>query len=144
MRALHNEDDLDGIADPGIRALVGQRFKELGAIEDYSLDELGTFWLIEPGDTVEAIEVATGCWINSSLFSDCRYGEPDYSPCHEVLEAHPSCWEAVWIFNDGGFGAILFIPSHQPGIDETLLAYCKEFATPAALPQEGNHAAVRP
>lgn len=144
MRALHNDTDVAGIADPGIRALVGQRFKELGEIEDYSLDELGTFWLIEPGDTIEAIEAASGCWINSSIFDDCRYGDPDYSPSFEVLEAHPTCWEVVWVFNDAGFGAVLFIPNNQPSIDTTLLAYCREFATPAPTLEETGHAAVRP
>lgn len=144
MRALRNAEDANQIADPAIRALVLQRFDELSQIEDYTLEELGTFWLIEPGDSIDAIEANAGCWIRASLFSDAQYGDPDYSPCHEFLEAHATCWEAVWIFNDAGFGTILFIPRHESGLDETLIAYCLEYATPAQTSEEASHAALHP
>ena len=128
MRQLRNADDLATVDDPDIRALVQLRFMELAEYDGYSLDELGTFWLVEAGDDMATIEAVSLCPIGSDIFQEVPYGHPDFSPSFEVLEAHPTCWELAWIFNDGGYGAILFIPK-LPTIDARVRCFCQEFSS---------------
>lgn len=129
MRRLHTPDDLASIADMSLSGVILQRFTELTAYDDYTFDELAEFWLIEPGDTVESLEAATKAPIAKGWFSDARYPDPDFSPAWEVLEAHATCYEMVFITNDAGYGIVLWIP--QYGTDATLLAMCQHYATPA-------------
>lgn len=129
MRRLHTPDDLEGIADEALRRVIRQRFTELAAYDDYTFDELAEFWLVEPGDTVESLEASTKAPIAQDWFSDARYPDPDFSPAWEVLEAHPTCYEMVFITNDAGYGIVLWIP--QYGTDATLLAMCQHYATPS-------------
>lgn len=131
MLILRDPAHVDQIADPDIRALAAQRFREVSADEPYDPDVLGPFVLVEPGDTLEAIETQTSCWLSSSLFDEnVRYGDEGYVPSFEFLEEHPACFEAVFIFNDGGYGTVLLI-SKAENMDPTLLRYCREFAEPA-------------
>ena len=129
MRRLHTPDDLASIADTSLSGVILQRFTELAAYDDYCFDELAEFWLVEPGDTVESLEAATNVPIAKGWFSDARYPDPDFSPAWEVLEAHPTCYEMVFITNDAGYGIVLWIP--QYGTDATLLAMCQHYATPS-------------
>lgn len=129
MRRLHTPDDLEGIADEALRRVIRQRFTELAAYDDYTFDELVEFWLVEPGDTVESLEASTKAPIAQDWFSDARYPDPDFSPAWEVLEAHATCYEMVFITNDAGYGIVLWIP--QYGTDATLLAMCQHYATPS-------------
>ena len=129
MHRLHSPDDLVGIADAALCQIILQRFTELAAYDDFSFDELAEFWLVDPGDTVESLEAATKVPIAKGWFSDARYPEPDFSPAWEVLEAHPTCYEMVFITNDAGYGIVLWIP--QRSTDATLLAMCQRYATPA-------------
>ena len=62
-------------------------------------------------------------------FSDARYPSPDFAPAWEVLQAHPSGYEMVFVTSDSGYGTVLWIPLQ--GIDPTLLAMCAEYATSA-------------
>ena len=129
MRRLHSPDDLAGIADTSLSGVIRQRFRELAAYDDYTFDELAEFWLVEPGDTFESLEAATKAPIAQDWFSDARYPDPDFSPAWEVLEAHLTSYEMVFITNDAGYGIVLWIP--QYGTDATLLAMCQHYATPS-------------
>lgn len=129
MRRLHTPDDLASIADTSLSGVILQRFTELAAYDDYTFDELAEFWLVEPGDTVESLEASTKAPIAQGWVSDARYPAPDFSPAWEVLEAHPTCYEMVFITNDAGYGIVLWIP--QYGTDATLLAMCQHYATPS-------------
>ena len=46
------------------------------------------FIVLEPGDTSEHIESATGYAPLKSLFSDAHYGDPEFMPDFEYLEDH--------------------------------------------------------
>lgn len=138
MRRLYRPDDLEGIADTALCQIIHQRFAELATFDDTTFDELAEFWLIEPGDSVDAVESATQLRIVQDWFSDARYPDPDFSPAWEVLEAHRTCYEMIFITNDTGYGIVLWI--QKVGTDQTLLAMCAEYA-PSVLPT-GTHADV--
>lgn len=132
MLILRNPAAVREVSDPAIAALLALRFDQLSSDEPYDPDIHGFFIVVEPGDTVSALEAISGCWITRGLFSDARYGEPDFSPCFEVLEEHPFCWEMVFVLNDGGYGVLFAIP--KSGIDDELLRFCREYAVPAPDP----------
>jgi len=121
---------LPQVGNPAIRALLDRRFRELSAEEPYDPEVIGYFVLVEPGDSMAAIEAETGCWLLTSPFSDGCYGDEDYAPCFEVLEEHPACYEIVFVFNDGGYGIVLLVPKVE-GIDAELLHFCGQYAMPA-------------
>ena len=118
------------IADPDIRSLVEQRFVEILAGEPYDYDQHGYMIVVEPGDSVDALEEESSCRILRSLFDDTRFGDPDFAPSCEALEEHSGCYEMVFILNDDGFGISIFIPKTK-GIDADLLAMCAIYAEPA-------------
>lgn len=134
MRRLHTPDDLAGIADEALCRVIRQRFAELAAYDDYTLDELAEFWLVEPGDTVEVLEATTQLPIAHGWCSDARYPNPDFAPGWDVLAAHPTGYEMVFVTSDSGYGVVLWIAA--TGSDDTLLAMCAQYAS--AAPQAEN------
>lgn len=96
------------------------------------LRELALFVVVEPGDSLPAIEEAAGY----PVVTDGGF---------EWVERHERWFEAVTILSDDGFGTVLLVPDEQ-GVDATLLAQLREEAEPdqpttAALDREGEPAA---
>ena len=118
------------IADPDVRRLVYTRFHQICAGEAYDYDRHGELIVVEPGDSVAALEEEGGCPILHNPFDGTRFGEPDFLPTFEALEEWPGCFEIVIIANDSGAGTLVFVPK-QPGIDADLLAMCARHAQPA-------------
>lgn len=133
MLILRDPAHVERVQEPRLRALITQRFAEVSVDEPYDPDVIGDFAVAEPGDTLASLESALGAPILHSQFSNARFGEPDYEPCHEFLEEHVFCFEVCWIYNDGGYGLLLFVPKVD-GMDAGLLDYCRAYAVPAALP----------
>lgn len=134
MLILRDPSQLEQVEDAYIRGLIAQRFQEI-TIEGYSYDDLGMFVLAEPGDSIADLEKAGGVWITSGVLNDAQYGNPEFSPCFEVLDAHPGHgWEMVHCMG-GDFGVSTVIPDVE-GIDPVLLRFCREYgeAVPAISP----------
>lgn len=128
MRILRDPSQLGQVEDAYIRGLIAQRFQEI-SIDGYSYADLGMFVLAEPGDSIADLEKAGGVWITSGVFTDTKFGDPDFAPCFEVLEEHTGhCFEMVHILA-GDYGVCTVIPD-QAGIDPELLRFCREYAEP--------------
>jgi hypothetical protein len=83
---LRNPQAVSSIADPGIRRLVEQRFVQICAGEAYDVDLHGYMIVVEPGDSVAALEDESGgCPILHNLFDDARYGQPDFAPSFDPI-----------------------------------------------------------
>jgi hypothetical protein len=130
MRLLRDPAAAAGIEDVELRRLVEQRFQEIGEGAAFDPDTMGYFVVVEPGDSVAALEAETGCAILTDLFGESRFGEADFTPAFEWLMAHPACFEIVYVFNDDGYGIDLFVPK-RAGVDPELLAMCATYADPA-------------
>lgn len=130
MILLRDPADLAKVEASAICTLLAKRFEDISADEPYEPDVHGFFVLAQPGDTVAAIEAASGCPIVQSTDGRRAYGAPDFQPCFEVLEEHASCYEIVFIPGDGDFGVVIIVPKRD-GIDPTLTAYCETYATDA-------------
>ena len=136
MRRLHSPDDLAGLDDPALTHVIRQRFAQLSTYDDFTFDELAEFWLVESGDTVETLEEATRLPIAHGWSSDARYPDPDFAPAWEVLQAHPSGYEMVFVTSDSGYGTVLWIP--QQGTDAALLDLCQRYAAPAPQTEDSG------
>lgn len=130
MIIVRNQSSANSIPDPGIRALVNQRFSQIVSGEPYDYDQHGYMIIVEPGDSIESLESKISCPILHNFFDDTYFGDHNFTPCFEALEEHSSCFEMVFILSDSGFGIAIFIPKCE-GIDKGLLAMCAEYAVPA-------------
>ena len=130
MLVLRDPSAASSIADNDMRELVEQRFDDVCDGEEYDPDINGYFIVVEPGDSVDVLEAESGCPILRSYIGNARYGDPEFKPVFECIEAHPSFFELVFVPGDGDFGVVIFIPK-QDGIDPELLAMCAEYAEPA-------------
>lgn len=134
MIVLRDPQSVGKVTDSYIRELVALRFAQIMAGEPYDYDRHGYMVVVELGDTVEKLEQEIGLPILHGLFDDLQFGDPDFTPCFEILEEHRNgntcIYEMVFISNDDGAATALFVPD-QEGIDADLLAMCRSFATPA-------------
>lgn len=128
MIILRDPSQLGQVKDAYIHGLLTQRFQEI-TLDGYHNDELGMFVLAEAGDRIVDLEAAGGVWITTGIFTDDRYGDPDFEPSFEVLEEHPGhCFEMVHLLS-GDYGVCTIVPV-DAGIDPELLRFCKEYAVP--------------
>lgn len=131
MIILRGPTSISRIPDNEIRCLVEQRFAEICAGEVYDYDIHGYMIVLEPGDSVVALEKESSCPILRDLFDEYHFGDPDFVPAFETLEDHCCCYEMVFIMTDEtGIG--IFIPKMK-GVDTELLAMCKSYAVPASI-----------
>lgn len=118
------------INDPDLSDLIQQRFESIRSDdEDYDPDIHGFIFLVQPGDSIAQVELATGCDLISDPFTSVQFGDPDFRPNFELLEEHAFCFEMVFVPGDGDFGIVIIIP--KAGIDPELLAFCQTYAVPA-------------
>ena len=132
MRILRDPAAVATLQDPELRDLLEERFRDLAGDQTFDADAIGYFVVVEPGDTVKALEEATGCPILRSWFDDARFGEEGFAPCCEWIAAHEGWYEVAYILNDDGYGVGIFVPK-DPGIDRELLALCATYAS--AMPE---------
>jgi hypothetical protein len=109
MLVLRDRASIAAIEDPDLRALIEARVESLAEYDDYDLDELVNFVVVEPGDSLPAI--------------DEQLGRPVLGNSHELIEEHAGYYELVYVLSDDGFGIEVFIPK-VPGVDPALLAMC--------------------
>ena len=114
MIRLRDPGDLHLVEDLEIRALIAQRFEDFVQGEPYDPELHAHAFLVQAGDSGEAIKTATGCCITPERF--------------DVLEEHDACFELV--FAEGDAGTVIFIPKTD-GIDPNLITFCRAYAAPA-------------
>lgn len=131
MLILRDPSQLGQVENAYIRGLIAQRFEEI-TIQGYSYDDLGMFVLAEPGDSIADLEKAGGVWITTGIFTEAKFGDPDFAPSFEVLEEHVGhCFEMVHTLT-GDYSVCTVIPD-QPSIDPELLRFCREYAEPVPV-----------
>ncbi|MHA0328831.1 aldo-keto reductase family protein [Sphingomonas melonis] len=125
MTIIDNENDLNQALRSELPAAVKSLLEERADLID-----LATFIIPQPGDTVSVIEEAGRIGIATNMVDGSRYGEAEYMPSFEWAVDHGGAIEVPFILSDDGSGVVLLIPDVD-GIDPTLLAIARHFATPA-------------
>lgn len=111
--------------DDRLKRLLRERRTQLGY--NFDLTELAHFLIVQPDDELSAIEQALGFSVLVDQFDGSRFGDPDFSPSSEWIADHGFCFEAVFIFEDSGFGHVLLVPK-LPGVNAELIALCSQYA----------------
>ena len=134
MLAFSDREAIAQVGDPELRALIEQRVEAILAQvgDDYELDEIVLFVVVEPGDPLEAIDAQLGFPVLCTLWGepDACFGSPTFAPTWELLEEHARFYEIVYILGDDGFGVEVFVPK-RADVPQELLAMCAAYATPA-------------
>ena len=112
---------MDSPIDPDLRRLLLLRRDQLLAdAGDCDLRDLVQFIVVQPGDTVTAIESA----VSYPLIAD---------PAFEWAVDHGGWYEAVTILSDDGFGIALFVPDDE-AIDAAVLNAVRAHAVATSIP----------
>ena len=93
-----------------LKRLFHERMDQLGG----DIKGLARFIIVQPGDTLDALEEELGFPIRSD--SEDSFG------C-EWIEDHGFAFELVWILTDDGFAHVAFL-TKTAGIDPELLRLC--------------------
>ena len=104
------EDAICSTNDAELKGLIQAHLDRLSDYEGYELGELVNIVIIERGDTALELEAALGFSVRVNRFSGCRYGDADFLPFWEVIEAHRYWYEVVYVLGDDGFGIVIFVP----------------------------------
>ena len=128
MYIIRDPCDVSGLSHSGIRHIVAHRITQLRLSAEETLSDLGEFFVVEPGDSIPSLEVATGCYIATDFTGEAHFGHPDFEPNHEWLEHHRDhqCFEMTFIMSDDFF-TVLLIPD-IPDIDPDLLSLCRTYS----------------
>lgn len=127
MLTIRDEADLAQVADTGLRELVADRLADLCQEDTYDPDVQGFVIVMEPGDSLAAVESGIGAPLLKNPVTGQDYGHPDFQPVTEYIGRHAHWYEVVVVPGDGDFGVILFVP-RRPDIEPRLLALCAEYA----------------
>ena len=90
--------------------LITGYVERLSDYDGYELGQLVQFIVMSRSDTIIELEAALGFSVRINRFTGCRYGETDFLPSWEVIEAHRHWYELVYVLSDDGFGIVIFVP----------------------------------
>lgn len=124
VRSLSHTQQISNVA---IRELVQQRIDDLHD-DGFDLAELGYFLVVEPGDTIEAIDAQVGFPILCNRLTGLRWDQTGFTPSFELVEEFSACFDLVYVTSDDGVGVEVFVPKSE-GVDPELLAMCRRYAT---------------
>lgn len=126
-------DTLAELADDTPKRLLQQRTGELAGYGT-DLSDLACFVIVQPGDTLCAIEQELALPIAANAVDGTRFGDDDFTPSWEWILDHGGWFELVFILTDDGFGHVLFVPDSDT-IDPTLRRLCRTYAEQAITPE---------
>ena len=102
-----------------------QKLSNLQARKYIEFTVAANFILVEPNDTIDVLEAASGCPIITSWFSDAVYPHEDFAPSFEFIEEHHDFYEMVFVLTDDTT-TVFIIPKEK--VDPMLLTMCQEFS----------------
>ena len=114
--------------DPDLRTILLNRLDLLSEFSDFDLSELAHFIIIEPGDSVAAVEDELSFSPFVNFVDGARFGDAAFTPSFEWIILHGLWFEMVFALSDSGF-AINLILKNCAGVDPALLAFCKAYAS---------------
>jgi hypothetical protein len=131
MQIIREPEGTASIADPELRHLIEKTIRDLSEDYPYDPDVLGYFLIVQPGDTLEAIDTQLGFDILANRWTGIRFDQPGYTQSFECLDEHVGYYEMVFIISDDGYGIEVFIPKSIDIPD--LLSMCAKFAVPGQI-----------
>lgn len=104
---------------PELIDLIRRRRAVLG--NEMPFADMAHFVVVEPGDTIDAIETTIGWPIRPD--PDCGLPQWEWVLVHEGV-----CWETVFVLSDDGHAIVLFVLMAE-GLDQELTGLLRAFCT---------------
>ena len=118
-----------GPIDPDLKNILLERLELLAEFSDWDLADLAHFIIVEPGDSIKAIERELGVNPLANIVDDACFPDPAFEPAFEFCIARKGYFDLTFALSDSGLGLVLLVPN-QDGIEPALLELCREYATP--------------
>lgn len=106
--------------DPPLRSLLALRRDQLTNGSDLELADMAHMIVVQPSDTLAAVEAEAGVPVATNLVDGKRLGDRGFVPSFEWVERHGLWLEAVMVLNDDGYALVLFAPN-RIDVDPDLL-----------------------
>jgi hypothetical protein len=122
---------LSGPIDPYLRTILLGRLEMLyPEFSDWDLADLAHFIVVEPGDSIDAVESHLGISPFVNLIDNVRFPDPGFEPSWEFCIARNGWFDLTFALCDSGLGLVLLVPDRD-GVDPGLLELCRTYAKPA-------------
>ena len=109
--------------DLRLKQLLMERRNQLGG----DITDITRFVIVQPGDSISALETELGFSVFQNPADGTRFGEPDFTPGWEWLADHGHSWEMVFILDDSGFAHVVLI-QNTPMQNRVLRVLCLTYA----------------
>ena len=118
---------LSGPIDPDLKTILLDRLALLyPEFSDWDLADLAQFVVVEPGDTIEAIESELSCSPYVNRVDRVRYPHPAFEPSWEFCIARKGYYDLTFALSDAGPGLCVLVPDRddtEPQLLELIRAY---------------------
>lgn len=140
MITIHDSADMErvltGPFDLSLKTILQDRLELLAEyLNDWDLADLAHFIMVEPGDSIEAIEKELGISPFENLVDGARYPAPAFEPSWEHCIVREGYIEAGFALCDAGLGLVLLVPDRD-GVVPELRAMLKAYATTNPKPTD--------
>ena len=113
--------------DPDLKTILLNRLALLyPEFADWGLSDLAHFIVVEPGDSIEAIEHELGISPFVNLVDGMRFPDPAFAPSWEFCIARAGYYDLTFVLSDSGLGIVLLVPDRDgvpPELLELIMAY---------------------
>jgi hypothetical protein len=118
MITIYNSADmarvLSGPIDPDLKTILLDRLALLyPEFSDWDLSDLAHFVVVEPGDSVEAIEHELGMSPFVNRVDGARYPDPAFEPSWEFCIARKGYYDLTFALSDAGSGLSVLVPDRD-------------------------------
>ena len=131
MLSIHEKAHFTNRSDYSLQhavaALLNLRIAQLTRADGIDLEDVTHFLVIQPGNTMAAVQQEVGFTPLTNLSDGSTFGSPDFTPSWEWIVDHHGCFELVYIVSDDGFAFVLIVED-SPGLDPGLLALCHQYS----------------
>ena len=113
---------IDNITDIPIKNFIASRLTDIKSTNDEWAENYGSFLIVEPGDTVESLQIA----VSWPLFQGNASPE---LPTFEWVNSYGHLYEIAYIISDSGQYIIVVVPMNS-NIDYAILRFCRNYLSP--------------
>ncbi|MCJ2178593.1 hypothetical protein [Novosphingobium album (ex Hu et al. 2023)] len=127
MLLIHTHEEMADasavLEDSEVQVLLKAQVERLAAYTDFDLSELAMFAIIQPHDTLEAIEAV----LNRPLLDEAG----SFIQPVEIIARQGGWYEVTFILSDDGYGMVLYVPIDSATEPRLLTACERAFAAVA-------------
>ena len=115
--------------DPDLKTILLGRLDLLAEyLRDWDLAQLANFIIVEPGDSVEAIECELTISPFVNLVDGTHYPDPAFEPSWEFCIARNGYYDLTFALSNSGQALCLLVPDRD-GVETKLRELCRHYVT---------------